>query len=39
LASESRPSLLDQSADLCGSGASGVGDLASNPEHLKGFGE
>jgi hypothetical protein len=39
LASESRPSLLDQSADLCGSGGSGIGDLASNPDHLKGFGE
>jgi hypothetical protein len=39
LTSESRPSLLDQSADLCGSGNSGMGDLASNPEHLKGFGE
>ena len=38
LASQNQPSLLDQSADLCGSGASGMGDLASNPDHLNGFG-
>lgn len=33
------PSLFDQSADLCGMGDSGMGDLASNPKHLEGFGE
>lgn len=33
-----KPTLLDQCGDLCGSGDSGLGDLASNPEHLKGFG-
>ena len=41
LQSEARvaePSLYDRSSDLCGSGASGVGDLASNPSHLVGFG-
>lgn len=32
-------SLFDQSADLCGRGNSGLGDLASNPKHLEGFGE
>ena len=32
------PSLYDQSADLCGIGSSGLGDLASNPKHLDGFG-
>ena len=35
---KSPPSLYERSADLCGSGASGVGDLASNPRHLEGFG-
>ena len=34
----SEPSLYDRSADLCGSGASGKSDLASNPSHLAGFG-
>jgi hypothetical protein len=38
MASENPPSLLDQSADLCGCGASGIGDLASNADHLEGFG-
>jgi Arc/MetJ-type ribon-helix-helix transcriptional regulator len=33
-----RPSLFDRSADLCGKGCSGLGDLASNPKHLEGFG-
>ena len=31
-------SLYEQSSDLCGAGSSGVGDLASNPKHLEGFG-
>ena len=31
-------SLYEQSADLCGAGSSGVGDLASNPKHFEGFG-
>jgi predicted transcriptional regulator len=35
---KSPPSLFDQSADLCGIGESGTGDLASNPKHLEGFG-
>lgn len=37
-ARRTKPSLYELSADLCGSGESGVGDLASNPKHLKGFG-
>lgn len=32
------PSLYEQSADLCGMGSSGLGDLASNPKHLSCFG-
>lgn len=36
--SKSAPSLYDRSADLCGKDHSGVGDLASNPKHLEGFG-
>ena len=31
-------SLYEQSTDLCGMGSSGVGDLASNPKHMDGFG-
>ena len=31
-------SLFEQSADLCGMGSSGMGDLASNPRHMDGFG-
>lgn len=31
-------SLYEQSADLCGMGSSGLGDLASNPNHMDGFG-
>ncbi len=31
-------SLFEQSADLCGKGSSGLGDLASNPKHMDGFG-
>ena len=31
-------SLYAQSADLCGMGSSGLGDLASNPKHMDGFG-
>jgi len=38
MASKSPPSLYEQSADLCGKGSSGLGDLASNPKHLEGFG-
>ena len=37
-AAAAKPSLLDQCGDLCGSGDSGLGDLASNPKHLAGFG-
>jgi Ribbon-helix-helix protein, copG family len=37
-ARKSPPSLYDQSSDLCGKGSSGLGDLASNPIHLEGFG-
>ncbi len=36
--SKTPPSLFDRSADLCGKGSSGLGDLASNPKHLEGFG-
>ncbi len=32
------PSLYDRSADLCGKEVSGLGDLASSPTHLEGFG-
>jgi hypothetical protein len=35
---KSKPSLLQQSKDLCGAGSSGMGDLSSNPRHLAGFG-
>jgi Arc/MetJ-type ribon-helix-helix transcriptional regulator len=35
---KSKPSLLQQSKDLCGAGSSGRGDLSSNPRHLAGFG-
>ena len=38
VASKSAPSLYDLSTDLCGKDQSGVGDLASNPKHLEGFG-
>jgi len=31
-------SLYEQSADLCGMGSSGLGDLASNPKFMDGFG-
>lgn len=31
-------SLYERSADLCGMGGSGLGDLASNPKHMDGFG-
>lgn len=37
-AQENTPSLYERSADLCGKGNSGLGDLASNPKHLEGFG-
>ncbi len=32
------PSALDLAADLCGCVQSGLGDLARNKKHLKGFG-
>ena len=35
---EAAPSLYERTADLCGKGRSGLGDLASNPKHLEGFG-
>ena len=37
-ARETPPSLFERSADFCGKGSSGLGDLASNPQHLEGFG-
>jgi hypothetical protein len=33
-----KPSLYERTRDLCGAGDSGVADLATNPEHMKGFG-
>ncbi|MEO5912717.1 MAG: ribbon-helix-helix domain-containing protein [Luteolibacter sp.] len=38
VALKTSPSLYERSADLCGSGESGLGDLASNSKHLDGFG-
>lgn len=38
IARETPPSLFERSADLCGKERSGLGDLASNPQHLEGFG-
>jgi hypothetical protein len=37
-AKEAAPSLYERSADLCGKASSGLGDLASHPKHLEGFG-
>lgn len=37
-ARKASPSLFEQSADRCGMGNSGMGDFASNPKHLEGFG-
>lgn len=37
-AGEAPPSLFERSSDLCGAGSSGIGDLASDPRHLEGFG-
>ena len=37
-ARETPPSLFERSADLCGKGSSGLGELASNPQHLEGYG-
>lgn len=34
-----KPSLHDLAGDLCGAGDSGQPDLATNPAHLRGFGE
>jgi hypothetical protein len=33
------PSALDLTADLCGCVESGLGDLARNKKHLRGFGQ
>lgn len=38
LARNTPPSLYERSADLCGKECSGLGDLASNPKYLEGFG-
>ncbi len=35
---ELTPTLYERSADLCGNGNSGLGDLASNSKHMEGFG-
>ena len=37
--SEGKTSLYERTRDLCGAASSGVSDLATNPEHLKEFGE
>jgi len=34
-----KPSLLDRLQDLAGKGDSGIADLATNPKHLKDFGQ
>ena len=36
--SKGKPTLLEQSKDLCGAGTSGLGDLSTNKHHLAGFG-
>lgn len=33
-----KSSLYERTKDLCGAGGSGLSDLATNPEHMKGFG-
>jgi hypothetical protein len=33
-----KPTLLEQSNDLCGAGCSGLGDLSTNKRHLTDFG-
>ncbi len=33
-----KASLHERTKDLCGAGRSGIDDLATNPEHMKGFG-
>ena len=38
-ATEGETSLYDRTRDLCGAGASGSPDLATNPDQLDGFGE
>ena len=35
----SATSLYERTRDLCGAGGSGLRDLATNPEHMRGFGE
>jgi hypothetical protein len=35
---KSKPSLLQQTRDLCGAGSSGLRDLSTHPRHLAGFG-
>jgi len=34
-----RPSFYELAQDLCGAGHSGESDLATNPEHMEGFGK
>jgi predicted DNA-binding protein len=36
---ENTTSLYDRTRDLCGKGGSGRPDLATNPDHLRSFGE
>ena len=33
-----KPTLYERTKDLCGAGSSGINDLATNPQHMKGFG-
>ena len=37
-AGDGKTSLYERTQDLCGAGSSGVPDLATNPEHMEGFG-
>lgn len=36
---DKRPSFYERARDLCGAGHSGVSDLATNPQHMEGFGK
>jgi hypothetical protein len=36
---EGKTSLFERTQDLCGAGASGASDLATNPDRMEGFGE
>lgn len=38
-AAQGGTSLYERTRDLCGAGNSGRSDLATNPDHLEGFGE